>query len=178
MNNFWNVKSWFHLWFKLELTESNVSRLQHVARLLGVSSVEKLCKKFVKSGLNITNCFSRFSLADSFLGWSDTASMIQKFIEFNFSDILKNNIEEFCSKLNEVQLKRILSSCNLHVKSEDEVVEAERLTEFHGKQHQTTPHSPTLQLNSGLHWVQLMILTCSCPSVDYNVRVDVLKTLH
>ena len=108
----------------LDLSESNVSKLQHVARLLGVTSVEKLCKKFVKSGLTADNCFSRFSLADSFLGWSDTSSLIQTFIEFHFSQIIKTNLEEFCSKLNEHQLKRILSSPHLHTKSEDEVIEA------------------------------------------------------
>ena len=108
----------------LDLSEANVSKLQHVARLLGVTSVEKLCKKFVKSGLTVSNCFSRFSLADSFLGWSDTSSLIQTFIEFHFSDILETNLDELCSKLNEVQLKRILSSPNLHTKSEDEVAEA------------------------------------------------------
>ena len=108
----------------LDLSESNVSRLQHVARLLGVNSVEKHCKKFVKTNLSVSNCFSRFSLADSFLGWSDTALMIQTFLELHFSLILEHSLEQMCESLNEVQLRRIISSGRLHVRSEDEVVEA------------------------------------------------------
>ena len=101
-----------------------ITQVQHVARLLGIGAVEKVTKKFVRSGLSLSNCFSRFSLADSFLGWSDTSSLIQTFIEFHFSEVLTSNREEFCSKLSEVQLKRILASSNLHLRSEDEVMEA------------------------------------------------------
>ena len=108
----------------LELSEVNVSQVQHVARLLGINTVEKITKKFVRTGLSLSNCFSRFSLADSFLGWSETSSMIQTFIEFHFSEILTNNLDDFCAKLNEIQLKRILASSNLHIRSEDEVMEA------------------------------------------------------
>ena len=108
----------------LELSEVNVSQVQHVARLLGINTVEKITKKFVRTGLSLSNCFSRFSLADSFLGWSETSSLIQTFIEFHFSEILTSNLEDFCSKLNEIQLKRIIASSNLHIRSEDEVMEA------------------------------------------------------
>ena len=108
----------------LELSEINVSQVQHVARLLGINTVEKITKKFVRTGLSLSNCFSRFSLADSFLGWSETSSLIQTFIEFHFSKILTSNREDFCSKLNEIQLKRIIASSNLHIRSEDEVMEA------------------------------------------------------
>ena len=89
-----------------------------------MSSVEKICKKFVRTGLSTSNCFSRFSLADSFLGWSDTSSMIQTFIEFHFCEIMQDHLDQFCATINEVQLKRIISSKNLHIKSEDNVVEA------------------------------------------------------
>ena len=90
-----------------------MSGLQHVARLLGVSSVEKLCKKFVKTGLSLTNCLARFSLADSFLGWQDTATLIETFIQINFSRLLSDHKEEFCSSLTEVELTRLLSSPDL-----------------------------------------------------------------
>ena len=108
----------------LELSEVNVSQVQHVARLLGIATVEKITKKFVRIGLSLSNCFSRFSLADSFLGWSETSRLIQTFIELHFSEILTSNLEDFCSKLNEIQLKRIIASSNLHIRSEDEVMEA------------------------------------------------------
>ena len=108
----------------LELSEVNVSQVQHVARLLGIATVEKITKKFVRIGLSLSNWSSRFSLADSFLGWSDTSRLIQTFIELHFSEILTSNLEDFCSKLNEIQLKRIIASSNLHIRSEDEVMEA------------------------------------------------------
>ena len=107
-----------------ELHEENVSSLQHVARLLGVSSVEKLCKKFVRTGLSLTNCLARYSLADSFLGWQDTANLIETFIQSNFSRLVRDHGEEFCSSLTEVELTRLLSSPDLQVLTEDEVVEA------------------------------------------------------
>ena len=97
----------------LDLCESNVGSFQHVARLLSIGSVEKLCKKFVRTGLAAENCFSRFALADSFLGWADTANIIQTFIEHNLSEILVNHKEEFISSVNEIQLKRIVASDNL-----------------------------------------------------------------
>ena len=108
----------------LELSEVNVSQVQHVARLLGIATVEKITKKFVRIGLSLSNWSSRFSLADSFLGWSDTSRLIQTFIELHFSEILTSNLEDFGSNLNEIQLKRIIASSNLHIRSEDEVMEA------------------------------------------------------
>ena len=107
-----------------ELHEENVSRLQHVARLLGVTSVERLCKKFVKTGLTPSNCLARFSLADSFLGWQDTAALIETFIQVNFSLLVREHREQFCSSLSEVELTRLLSSPDLQLLSEDEVMEA------------------------------------------------------
>ena len=108
----------------LNLSDSNVGSFQHVARLLTIGSVEKLCKKFVKSGLSAENCLQRFGLADSFLGWADTANIIQTFIEHHFSEILANHREEFLTSMNEIELKRIIASNNLQIKSEDEVAEA------------------------------------------------------
>ena len=109
---------------ELELSEESVGSVQQVARLLGINNVEKLCKKFVRTGVSTDNCFSRFSLADSFMGWADTASIIQTFIEFHFSDIVTNNLAAFCETITEVQLKRILGSGGLHTRSEDEVAAA------------------------------------------------------
>ena len=109
---------------ELELSEESVGSVQQVARLLGISNVEKLCKKFVRTGVSTDNCFARFSLADSFMGWADTASIIQTFIEFHFSDIVTNNLAAFCETITEVQLKRILGSGGLHTRSEDEVAAA------------------------------------------------------
>ena len=106
---------------ELELSEESVGSVQQVARLLGINNVEKLCKKFVRTGVSTDNCFSRFSLADSFMGWADTASIIQTFIEFHFSDIVTNNLAAFCETITEVQLKRILGSGSLHIRCEDEV---------------------------------------------------------
>ena len=108
----------------LNLSENNVGSFQHVARLLGVASVEKLCKKFVKTGLTTGNCLARFALADSFLGWADTANIVQTFIEHNFSEIISNHKEEFLTSVNEIQLKKIVGSNDLHLKSEDEVAGA------------------------------------------------------
>ena len=109
---------------ELELSEESVGSVQQVARLLGINNVEKLCKKFVRTGVSTDNCFARFSLADSFMGWADTASIIQTFIEFHFSDIVTNNLAAFCETITEVQLKRILGSGSLHTRSEDEVAAA------------------------------------------------------
>ena len=101
-----------------------MSRLQHVARLLGVARVETLCKKFVRRGLTVENCLGRYSLADSFLGWQDTAALIETFIQINFSQILSQQRHQFCEKISEVELTRILSSPDLQTVSEDEVLEA------------------------------------------------------
>ena len=101
-----------------------MSSVQQVARLLGVTSVERLCKKFVRTGLTPANCMTRYSLADSFLGWQDTATTIETFLQLNFSRLVREQREEFCSRLTEVQLTRLLSSPDLQLESEDEVAEA------------------------------------------------------
>ena len=95
-----------------------------MARLLGVARVEALCKKFVRRGLTVQNCLGRYSLADSFLGWQDTAALIEKFIQIHFTEILSQQRQQFCENISEVELTRILSSPDLHTVTEDEVLEA------------------------------------------------------
>ena len=145
----------------LDLCESNVGSFQHVARLLSIGSVEKLCKKFVRTGLAAENCFSRFALADSFLGWADTANIIQTFIEHNLSEILVNHKEEFFTSVNEIQLKRIVASDNLQVKSEDEVAESVLAWVDHdpeARQHCLAPLLEEVQFPclSGQHFIQTL----------------------
>ena len=108
----------------LELDDSNVSRLQHVARLLGLARVETLCKKFVRRALTVGNCLGRYALADSFLGWADTAALIETFIQSHFSQVLAQHRHQFCSVISEVELTRLLSSPDLQTVTEDEVLEA------------------------------------------------------
>ena len=86
--------------------------------------MENLCKKFVRRGLTVQNCLARYSLADSFLGWADTAALIETFIQINFTEITRQHSQQFCENISEVELTRILSSPDLQTVSEDEVLEA------------------------------------------------------
>ena len=92
---------------ELDVSESSVAGFQQAARLLGVPSVERVCRKFVRTGLNVQNCLARFALADSFLGWTDTAQLIQTFIEQNFTEVVTGERLEWGRQLNEVQVTTI-----------------------------------------------------------------------
>lgn len=104
------------------IEEESVLDMLRACNLLKISHVEKCCWEMIKSNLDPENAVEALLLSEQ-LGNEDGFRSVLGFLGDHFNEI--RLLDSFCT-LNVLNLKKILSSNNLKIKTEQNVFEALR----------------------------------------------------